>query len=888
MASAQVLPNSMASTRKLEHLEAGKRRLEEFRKKKAAERVKKAALPSQNHVSDAGSEEKKPLESEHAQRITDSDGATTTNGAGRSAIESSSAPVKDDRHADDFSQNIDQNALNEKHASYPFSRNTDGVFSTDPVKQPSNGQEINRFNGSRLFGTSDVNRRNEILEINKDSKVINGPEARISFQSAFGINPQATEGTDSIISQSARHGVDGLPFRRDSQENSMLKTSGSLFSANISPQSTVANFQDTDSSSNNNLASGHSFQSSYDGLFNNSTRKGYNSPEVGESMHRSFEFVNNQPFDLEQGNPIDVTDFTRIKPASVQSSESAGLDADIRLPSNYEPPYTASSENSFRRSRPSFLDSLSVPKAPSGSFLGHAERDKESRISGGFEFNKDGPASFSFQNSIKSDGFRTDERDGSESLTSRKPLKDVKTLGTPSHFSSQNTSVSYSNSFPPSVFPVKDQPIIGIENNTMERKHELYSSKQNEDFAALEQHIEDLTQEKFSLQRALEASRTLAESLAAENSSLTDSYNKQRSVVDQLKSDMEMLQEEMKIQMVELESIKLEYANAQLECNAADERAKLIASEVIGLEEKALRLRSNELKLERQLENLEAEISSYKYDKKKTTSLRGEKERENTRIGYTEKREEKTSPTKCGHQQKEKGMLHRNVKENLELLRWKKMSSMEKERHDFQSTIEALQEEKKLLQSKLRKASASGKSIDISNPSNKKDMATSTEDLVVVDTSPSTFNHEESLTEDDDSRAPMLLQNATTEVSSVIIPSDHMRMIENINALIAELAIEKEELTKALASELASSSKLKEMNKELSRKLEAQTQRLELLTAQSMAGEIVPARLPDSRATRDEDIVLADEGDEVVERVLGWIMKLFPSGPSRRRTSKLL
>ncbi|KAA0031970.1 uncharacterized protein E5676_scaffold96G00530 [Cucumis melo var. makuwa] len=804
MASAQVLPNSMASTRKLEHLEAGKRRLEEFRKKKAAERVKKAALPSQNHVSDAGSEEKKPLESEHAQRITDSDGATTTNGAGRSAIESSSAPVKDDRHADDFSQNIDQNALNEKHASYPFSRNTDGVFSTDPVKQPSNGQEINRFNGSRLFGTSDVNRRNEILEINKDSKVINGPEARISFQSAFGINPQATEGTDSIISQSARHGVDGLPFRRDSQENSMLKTSGSLFSANISPQSTVANFQDTDSSSNNNLASGHSFQSSYDGLFNNSTRKGYNSPEVGESMHRSFEFVNNQPFDLEQGNPIDVTDFTRIKPASVQSSESAGLDADIRLPSNYEPPYTASSENSFRRSRPSFLDSLSVPKAPSGSFLGHAERDKESRISGGFEFNKDGPASFSFQNSIKSDGFRTDERDGSESLTSRKPLKDVKTLGTPSHFSSQNTSVSYSNSFPPSVFPVKDQPIIGIENNTMERKHELYSSKQNEDFAALEQHIEDLTQEKFSLQRALEASRTLAESLAAENSSLTDSYNKQRSVVDQLKSDMEMLQEEMKIQMVELESIKLEYANAQLECNAADERAKLIASEVIGLEEKALRLRSNELKLERQLENLEAEISSYK----------------------------------------------------------KKMSSMEKERHDFQSTIEALQEEKKLLQSKLRKASASGKSIDISNPSNKKDMATSTEDLVVVDTSPSTFNHEESLTEDDDSRAPMLLQNATTEVSSVIIPSDHMRMIENINALIAELAIEKEELTKALASELASSSKLKEMNKELSRKLEAQTQRLELLTAQSMAGEIVPARLPDSRATRDEDIVLADEGDE--------------------------
>lgn len=41
------------------------------------------------------------------------------------------------------------------------------------------------------------------------------------------------------------------------------------------------------------------------------------------------------------------------------------------------------------------------------------------------------------------------------------------------------------------------------------------------------QHIEDLTQEKFSLQRALEASRSLAESLASENSSLTETYNQQ-------------------------------------------------------------------------------------------------------------------------------------------------------------------------------------------------------------------------------------------------------------------------------------------------------------------------------------------------------------------------
>ncbi|CAJ1967907.1 unnamed protein product [Sphenostylis stenocarpa] len=79
----------------------------------------------------------------------------------------------------------------------------------------------------------------------------------------------------------------------------------------------------------------------------------------------------------------------------------------------------------------------------------------------------------------------------------------------------------------------------------------------------------------------------------------------------------------------------------------------------------------------------------------------------------------------------------------------------------------------------------------------------------------------------------------------------------------------------------------KEINKELSRKLEIQTQRLELLTAQSMVNENISTKQPDSRAMY-ENTQYADEGDEVVERVLGWLMKLFPGGPSRRRTSKLL
>ena len=42
------------------------------------------------------------------------------------------------------------------------------------------------------------------------------------------------------------------------------------------------------------------------------------------------------------------------------------------------------------------------------------------------------------------------------------------------------------------------------------------------------------------------------------------------------------------IQQLALESVRTEYANAQLECSAADERAKILAAEVILLEDKVI------------------------------------------------------------------------------------------------------------------------------------------------------------------------------------------------------------------------------------------------------------------------------------------------------------
>ena len=55
---------------------------------------------------------------------------------------------------------------------------------------------------------------------------------------------------------------------------------------------------------------------------------------------------------------------------------------------------------------------------------------------------------------------------------------------------------------------------------------------------------------------------------------------------------------------------------------------------------------------------------------------------------------------------------------------------------------------------------------------------------------------------------------------------------------------------------------LKELNKDLTRKLESQTQRLELLTSQRMANENVLAKPIDTRSINDATMY-ADEGDEV-------------------------
>ncbi|XP_075085512.1 protein BLISTER isoform X2 [Nicotiana tabacum] len=754
MASAQVL-------KKQEHLQAGKKKLEEFRKKRAAEKAKKSTPNSQQLASDGGVENQSSG-NEHS-RIKDSSGAGTSDTVDRSVLEPSEVHAKHDLAKPDITQKSDSIFRQDANAGATaslYKYNDDAVL-TSAVR--ANSYDF----GSSISALSHLEDKGSKSDEN------------------LKVSERVSDTYDSTEKRENDGALEGLPFGFTTNHSTAIFPSSSpnndRISKNVSPSNSFGSHQDKPSYTDR-WTSGMS-SSSYGDYMPRATSVTKFYPEVGRNdvaVGSSNFVVPDKGYSQLSSSGIDLT---KTSPWA-SDSKYDGFSFDARSSSSYSqmsPPTTGATG---RRS-PSFLDSINISKVSAASL----------------------PSIGSFATDTYDLVHPKDSLGSSNSENLTKPSK-ITGNG---------------------VDPYKHAVEKDVGN--MDSRHSFYSQKQNEDFAALEQHIEDLTQEKFSLQRALEASRALAESLAAENSTLTDSYNQQGSFVAQLKAEMEKLQEEIKVHLGELEAVKMEYTNVQLECNAADERAKLLASEVIGLEEKALRLRSNELKLEKELEKSQAELSSFK----------------------------------------------------------KKISSLEKDRQDLQSTIDALKEEKKLLQSKFLKASANGKSVDPSRSMPAKiDVSTSTEDLC-EDTIASSAINDPNLVGADGPAFSSLpdFGQLSLESLSLAIPADQIRMIQNINTLISELALEKDELTKALSVESSQSSKLKELNKDLTRKLEAQTQRLELLTAQSMANDNSQARQPDSVSVHD-NMAYADEGDEVVERVLGWIMKLFPGGPSRRRTSKLL
>lgn len=372
-------------------------------------------------------------------------------------------------------------------------------------------------------------------------------------------------------------------------------------------------------------------------------------------------------------------------------------------------------------------------------------------------------------------------------------------------------------------------------------------------------------------------------------------------MVNQLKEDIEQLELRIKERDAIEVALMTERDRALQDFAAAREQSQTMAGEVIVLENRIRTLRSHELKMEKDMGTLNSELESHR----------------------------------------------------------KQAASWEKDRSHLQSLIDALQEEKKVLQVRLRKVASGEREFSYRSETSEvvqlkqrvlADASTSTDDippspLKISSEGPSTPLESPSLDASHNGRrfeeplsgqstaqsshlrstlesaqSPVMpsvmssgtqshlpfsdpgpsslpvsigsLQSSSHEgvrlpVSATSIPADLTRTINNINDVIASIGEEKAAMVKALKAESKGAAELRALNADLSRKLAATTQQLELVVSQRMAEGSSTNGLTTSRQT-SAALDYVDEGDEVVDRVFTWIMQLFPSRNSRRSGVKRL
>lgn len=150
---------------------------------------------------------------------------------------------------------------------------------------------------------------------------------------------------------------------------------------------------------------------------------------------------------------------------SAQKSESTSFGSDSRRSSNSVPLYSASSESNPRRSRPSFLDSISLSRSSPGMSFQQTDSGKE-------------PFTSSVSKSNGTDALGTQHF--SYSLAEKETVGPFpNSTHSPGGFEKSMNSVSSGKG--------GDLPRFSMNENSTERMHDFYSPKPNEDFAALEQ-----------------------------------------------------------------------------------------------------------------------------------------------------------------------------------------------------------------------------------------------------------------------------------------------------------------------------------------------------------------------------------------------------------------
>lgn len=206
--------------------------LEEFRKKKAAERAKKAANNNQPHASDVISEHKQPLETERV-RLIDSDGAGTSDGS----VEPFGVSINNGNNTIDITKNIEQSSLRDAAAKPPPLSVYNTSFA-DIVQRHSHSQDY----ASGFPGVASFSYGQETDETSNDSRLYTGDQGGFPILSDHSIapRPQASQDFHSSSSQSSLYGKELLQSKEinSSARDSAVMNHGSHIFA--SPQNSTS------------------------------------------------------------------------------------------------------------------------------------------------------------------------------------------------------------------------------------------------------------------------------------------------------------------------------------------------------------------------------------------------------------------------------------------------------------------------------------------------------------------------------------------------------------------------------------------------------------------------------------------------------------------------
>ncbi|KAL0045830.1 hypothetical protein WJX82_006049 [Trebouxia sp. C0006] len=123
-------------------------------------------------------------------------------------------------------------------------------------------------------------------------------------------------------------------------------------------------------------------------------------------------------------------------------------------------------------------------------------------------------------------------------------------------------------------------------------------------FTQLQQHIDDLTKEKFELVRGLKEQQKMAAGLSEENLLLTEDFNRQAEALQQTRKQLRELEMGVQEQQHSLDQLAGERDACKSGAHEAADRSKSLAAEVVALEEKVLHVRSREIRLEKETARL--------------------------------------------------------------------------------------------------------------------------------------------------------------------------------------------------------------------------------------------------------------------------------------------